>query len=168
MALKGKTKKTRHRSKPVARPPKAAVAKRSPTRRRLDAFLVIGALFVLTLVIAVVWVLTVGEKPKPVSGLDAYTKATAESVKDLGNVSAELGDAATTVAAAQPGDDVSGSFARADALTARLQSASDALDAQSPQEPWETAASVLQSSVKVLREGVAVLALAETSTPGDM
>lgn len=168
MALKGKTKKTRHRPKPVARPPKAAVAKRSPRKRRIDAFLIIGALFVLTLVVAIVWVLAVGEKAKPVPGLDEYTKATAESVNDLENVSAELTDAATTVAAAAPDADTTGSFARADGLTARLQSAADALDAQSPQGPWATPAEVLRSSVKVLREGVALLTLAESAKPSEM
>lgn len=169
MALKGKTKKSqRHRSKPVARPPKAAVAKRSPQRRRLDTFIVIGALFVVTLVVAVVWVLAVGNKPKPVVGLDDYTKATAENLNDLDNVSAELADAAATVATAQPEDDLTAAFSRADGLIARIQSASDVLAAQSPQPPWADAAAVMQTSVKVLREGVAVLALAESSSPRDM
>ena len=169
MALKGKTKKTqRHRPKPVARPPKAAVAKRSPHRRRLDAVLVIGTLFVVTLVVAIVWVLVAGNKPKPVAGLDAYSKATAESVKDLENVSTELADAANSVAAAQPGDDLSAAFARADGLGTRLQSTTDTLAAQNPQGQWAGAAGVLQTSVKVLREGVAVLSLAESSEPQEM
>ncbi|MBX7159150.1 MAG: hypothetical protein K1X95_02565 [Acidimicrobiia bacterium] len=169
MALKGKTKKSRrHRAKPVARPPKAAVAKRSPDRRRIDLMLVIGGLFALTLVVAIVWALAVGEKPKPVAGLDDYNKATAETITDLENVSAELADAATTVASAQPDADLTGSFARTDGLASRLQSASDVLAAQSPQGSWATAASVLQTSVKILREGVGVLALAEASAPQQM
>lgn len=169
MALKGKTKKTqRHRPKPVARPPKAAVAKRSPDRRRLDLFLVIGALFLVTLVVAVVWALAVGDKPKTVAGLDEYTQVTAGTFEDTENVVLELADSAGTVVAAQPGEDLSAAFARADALTQRIQSASSTLAGQTPQGTWATAASVTATSVKLLREGVAVLALAEATTPQDM
>lgn len=169
MALKGKTKKTqRHRPKPVARPPKAAIAKRSPDRRRLDLFLVIGALFVVTLVVAVVWALSIGDKPKVVPGLDEYAQATAQALEDTGNVADELADAARTVAAAQGGDALSGAFARSGGLTARIQTASDVLAAQSPQGTWASAASISATSLKILREGVAVLALAESSDPRAM
>jgi len=164
MALKGKAKKSqKRRAKPVARPPKAALEKRSPRQRRIDVFFVLAALFVVTMVVVVVWAIIVSTRPKEIAGLAQYVESTADQRRELGNVSAELTDAAQQVRDAEAGTDLGAAYDRVSSLAPRAQSVSQALtpETQTAAPEFRTAATLLAASSQTMSQAVSVLASAQ-------